>query len=52
MVVLLSDYEFDPVSGEPVLSLPEEVIIKRKNERAGDGYFHFSRAGYQITLAI
>jgi hypothetical protein len=44
-----SDYGFDPVVGELVLSRPDEVAIKRNDERAGEIYVHFPRVGYQIT---
>jgi glutathione S-transferase len=44
-----SDYGFDPVVGELVLSLADEVAIKRIDERAGEVYVHFPRVGYQVT---
>jgi glutathione S-transferase len=44
-----SDYGFDPVIGELVLSLTDEVAIKRIDERAGEVYVHFPRVGYQIA---
>jgi glutathione S-transferase len=47
-----SDYGFDPVMGELVLSLLDEVAIKRKDERAGEVYVHFPRIGYQIKSAL
>ena len=47
-----SDYGFDPVAGELVLSLLDEVAIKRKDERAGDIYVHFPQVGYQIKSAL
>lgn len=47
-----SDYGFDPVAGELVLSLPDEVAIKRNDERAGEIYVHFPRVGYQIASAL
>jgi glutathione S-transferase len=46
-----SDYGFDPVSGELVLSLPDQVAVKRIDERGGEVFVHFPRVGYQIVLA-
>jgi glutathione S-transferase len=51
VTVMPSDYGFDPVTGELVLSAPDEVAIKRHDERAGEIYVHFPRVGYQIVLA-
>ncbi|MFT6283742.1 MAG: glutathione S-transferase [Arenicella sp.] len=51
VIVQPSDYGFDPVEGELVLSLLDEVAIKRKDERAGDLYVHFPRVGYQVQSA-
>ncbi|MFT6088020.1 MAG: glutathione S-transferase [Psychromonas sp.] len=51
VTVMPSDYGFDPVTGELVLSLPDEVAIKRYDERAGEIYVHFPRVGYQIALS-
>ena len=45
-----TDYGFDPVVGELVLSLSDEVAVKRLDERAGEVYVHFPRVGYQIEL--
>jgi len=47
-----SDIGFDPVAGQLVLSLPDEVAIKRTDERAGEVYVHFPRVGYQIAAAV
>jgi glutathione S-transferase len=47
-----SDYGFDPVTGLLVLSLPDEVAIKRNDQRAGEIYVHFPRVGYQIASAF
>jgi len=44
-----SDYGFDPVEGELLLSQADEVAIKRIDERAGEVYVHFPRVGYQIA---
>jgi glutathione S-transferase len=44
------DYGLVPVIGELVLSLTDEVAIKRNDERAGEVYVHFPRIGYQIEL--
>jgi glutathione S-transferase len=46
------DYGFDPVMGELVLSLLDEVVIKREDERAGEVYVHFPRIGYQIKSVL
>jgi glutathione S-transferase len=45
-----TDYGLDPVAGELVLSLLDEVAIKRADERAGEVSVHFPRVGYQIEL--
>ncbi|MFQ3190801.1 MAG: hypothetical protein ACI936_001936, partial [Paraglaciecola sp.] len=52
VIVQPSDYGFDPVEGELVLSLLDEVAIKRKDQRAGEIYVHFPKVGYQIKLAL
>ena len=46
-----NDYGLDPVAGELLLSLSDEVAIKRIDERAGEIYVHFPRVGYQVTAA-
>jgi hypothetical protein len=52
VIVQPSDYGFYPVAGELVLSLLDEVVIKRKDERAGDIYVHLPKVGYHIKSAL
>ena len=39
----------DPVEGHLVKLAGDEIIIKRRSERAGEVYVHYPRIGYQIT---
>jgi hypothetical protein len=43
-----TDYATDLVSGTLVGLNPNEVVIERKDERAGTVHVHFPRIGYQI----
>jgi len=42
------DYGFDPVAGTLVGLTPDEVVLRRMDERAGTLHVHFPRAGFQI----
>lgn len=42
------DYGVDPVEGELVFAGREELILRRKDERAGVLHVHFPRFGYRI----
>jgi len=43
-----TDYAFDPVAGTLVGLTRDEVVVERKDERAGTLHVHFPRAGFQI----
>jgi len=42
------DYGSDPVEGQLVGLTPDEVVIRRRDERAGEVQVHFPRIGFQI----
>lgn len=46
-----TDYGIDPVEGELVISLPEEIGLRRTDPRAGTVIVHFPRLGYEIRQA-
>ncbi len=46
-----TDYGIVPVTGELIISRPDEVAIKRIDERAGEVYVHFPRIGYKVIAA-
>jgi glutathione S-transferase len=46
--VAATDYGTDPVEGEWVISLPEEIGIRRTDPRAGTVIVHFPRLGYEL----
>ncbi len=43
-----TDYGIDPVAGELVGLTPDEVVVRRTDERAGTVHVHFPRAGFQV----
>jgi glutathione S-transferase len=45
------DYGTDPVAGELVISRPEEIGLRRTDERAGTVVVHFPRLGFEIRSA-
>jgi glutathione S-transferase len=49
--VMPSDYAFDPVEGELVISAPNEIAVRREDPRAGVVMVHFPRVGYQMAKA-
>lgn len=49
VVVRAGDYGCDPVSGTLVLSLPNEIALRREDPRAGVVTVHFPRIGYEIV---
>jgi glutathione S-transferase len=51
VTVRASDYGRDPVAGTLAWAAPEEVVVRREDERAGVVYVHFPRVGYEITPA-
>lgn len=46
--VYATDYGTDAVQGELVGLSPDEVVLRRTDERAGTVHVHFPRAGFQI----
>ena len=42
------DYGCDPVAGALVGLRNSEVVVERRDERAGTVHVHFPRIGYQI----
>lgn len=42
------DYGLDPVAGTLVGLTADEVVVERRDERAGTVHVHFPRVGYQI----
>jgi glutathione S-transferase len=51
VTVAATDYGTDPVSGELVISLPEEIGVRRTDPRAGTVVVHFPRLGYEVRKA-
>jgi glutathione S-transferase len=49
VVVRALDYGRDPIEGTLVGSTPNEVVIRRSDERAGAVYVHFPRLGYEVA---
>jgi len=43
-----SDYAHDAVAGTLVGLSPQEVVIERRDERAGTVHVHFPRIAFQI----
>ncbi|MDE2394288.1 MAG: glutathione S-transferase family protein [Burkholderiales bacterium] len=48
VTVAATDYGVDPVAGRLVGLTAEEVVVERRDERAGAVHVHFPRTGYQI----
>ncbi len=48
VTVMPLDYGFDPVAGTLVGLTPDEVVLRRTDERAGTVHVHFPRVGFQI----
>jgi glutathione S-transferase len=51
VTVAATDYGIDPVAGELVISLPEEIGVRRTDPRAGTVVVHFPRLGFEIRKA-
>lgn len=51
VVVMPIDTGIDPVEGELVISAPNEIAIRRIDERAGELVVHFPRTGFQMKKA-
>ncbi|HEX3757772.1 MAG TPA: glutathione S-transferase family protein [Kofleriaceae bacterium] len=51
VTVAAADYGTDPVAGTLVGLSTGEVVIERRDERAGTVHVHFPRIGYQIKKA-
>ena len=49
--VMPTDYAFDPVMGELMISTANEIAVRRTDERAGEVVVHFPRVGYQMAKA-
>jgi len=48
VTVAATDYGADPVAGTLVGLTPDEVVLRRHDERAGTVQVHFPRFGFQI----
>ena len=46
-----ADYATDPVAGTLVGLSAGEVVVERRDERAGTVHVHFPRIGFQIKKA-
>ena len=46
--IIPTDYGIAPVTGELIVSKTDEVAIKRMDEKVGEVYVHFPRAGYKM----
>jgi glutathione S-transferase len=46
--VLPTDYGLDPCAGELVACTPDELAVRRVDERAGEVIVHFPRASYEL----
>jgi glutathione S-transferase len=51
VTVCATDYGADPVAGALVGLTATEVVVERRDERAGTVHVHFPRIGYQIRKA-
>jgi glutathione S-transferase len=51
VTVAAVDYGTDPVAGELVISLPEEIGVRRTDARAGTVIVHFPRLGFEVRKA-
>ena len=51
VTVAAVDYGTDPVAGELVISLPEEIGVRRTDPRAGTVIVHFPRLGFEVRKA-
>jgi glutathione S-transferase len=51
VTVAATDYGTDAVAGELVISLPEEVGVRRTDPRAGTVVVHFPRLGFEVRKA-
>ena len=49
--VMPIDYGFQPTRGELLASSPDEFVVKRVDERAGEVAVHFPRMGFQLNQA-
>ncbi|MGB8338329.1 MAG: glutathione S-transferase family protein [Burkholderiales bacterium] len=47
--IMPADYGQDPTAGDLVLAQPDEIAIRRTDERAGTVVVHFPRTGFQIA---
>jgi glutathione S-transferase len=48
VAIMPTDYAFDPVEGELVLSAANEYAIRRSDPQAGEVVVHFPRLGFQL----
>lgn len=48
VVIAATDYGVDPVEGQLLFAGSEELILRRKDERAGLVHVHFPRLGFRI----
>ena len=51
VMVAATDYGTDPVSGELVISTPNEIAVRRTDARVGTVVVHFPRIGFQVMRA-
>jgi len=51
VAICAADYGADPVTGELLFAGPEELILRREDERAGVVHVHFPRFGYRIEAS-
>jgi glutathione S-transferase len=51
VVIAAVDYGTEPTAGELVISLPDEVAVRRTDARAGTVVVHFPRIGYEVRKA-
>jgi hypothetical protein len=47
--IAADDYAFEPSAGRLVHCGPNELVIARRDARAGDVAVHFPRLGYRMT---
>ena len=47
--VMPIDYGFQPTQGDLLLASSEEIVVQRKDQRAGSVAVHFPRLGFQVT---
>lgn len=51
VTVAATDYGVDPVAGKLVGLTRDEIVVERRDDRAGTVHVHFPRIGYQILRA-